>query len=149
QQLARAYAQLSMLTGHTWNASTEAFAARAMLYAQRSVVATDSSPDSLWTRAYTYALTGSLQHAEQDLKKLGVTLVKSGSNAEAEAVDESEPSAEDAAPDSPAWRERVVPYVLCDRQALQQIAKPDVNLAPWALELDFQLAMAFRYPKWM
>ncbi len=143
QQLARAYAQLSMLTGHTWNASTEAFAARAMLYAQRGVTATDSSPDALWTRAYTYALTGSLQHAEKDLKQLGVTLVKSTSGAEADTGDDA------AMSEGPAWRERLVPYVLCDRQALQQLADRDEKLAPWARELDFQLAMAFRYPKWM
>jgi tetratricopeptide (TPR) repeat protein len=152
QQLARAYAQLSMLTGHTWNASTEAFAARAMLYAQRSVVATDSSSDSLWTRAYTYALTGSLQHAEKDLKKLGVALAKSTSSADADEseLSEGEKKEEDAAAsDGPAWRERLVPYVLCDRQKLQQLADRDKRHAPWALELDFQLAMAFRYPKWM
>jgi tetratricopeptide (TPR) repeat protein len=122
--LARGYANLSMLTQHTWNASSEAFAARAMLYAQRLVVADNESPFSLWNRAYVWAVIGCHQHSLADLEKLA-----------------------DAEP--PAWGKLISPFVHFDREALKGIADQDEAIAPWALRLNFQLASAYRYPQWL
>ena len=170
QSLARAYAQLSLLSQHTWNSTSEAFAARAMLYAQRSAIATDHRPDSLWTRAYVWALTGSWQNAEADLKLVATaaaanepepagdnpptpvtstTSQESGPDDQEEGDQEEDEEEQEPPAGEFLWQDLIGPYIRCDRPALKQLAQGNQTLAPWARELEFQLVLAFRYPQWL
>jgi tetratricopeptide (TPR) repeat protein len=56
--LVRAYANLSMLSSSQWSWAIDAFAARALLYAERLKVHEDGSGRSLYTRAYARAIVG-------------------------------------------------------------------------------------------
>lgn len=128
--LVRGYANLSMLTQHHWNASSEAFAARAMCYAQRLAIATDESDFALLNRAYMWAVIGTHHHALADLKKLA----DRGEESQAEA---------------PEWAKLLDPYLKFSRSDLQALADSNEQLMPWALRLHFQLTSAYRYAQWM
>ncbi|HVX84556.1 MAG TPA: hypothetical protein VH253_07045 [Phycisphaerae bacterium] len=65
--LSQAYANLSLLTQPLWNADAKAFAARALLYAQRLTVKDHNSPFALYARAYAFALAGLQRPALDDL----------------------------------------------------------------------------------
>ncbi len=56
--LARAYGNLSSLSDGHWSSATKVHAARALLYAERLVARTDSSADSLYTKAWVLAVIG-------------------------------------------------------------------------------------------
>lgn len=122
--LARGYANLSMLTYHQWNAASEAFMARAMLYGKRLTELEGDSESALWNRAYMWAVVGCHYAALDDLKKLG-----------------------DAEP--PAWGTLITPLVKYDYEGLKQIAANDEALAGMALRLHFVLVLASRYSEWI
>ena len=63
----RGYANLSVVTRAQWSWENNAFAARALLYAERLVVHENKSPRSLRTRAYARALVGLHAAALADL----------------------------------------------------------------------------------
>jgi tetratricopeptide (TPR) repeat protein len=65
--LARAYANLGLLTDFQWNNGHKAFWARALLLAQRGVARAPRSPTALWDRAYARALVGFHKDALADL----------------------------------------------------------------------------------
>jgi tetratricopeptide (TPR) repeat protein len=65
--LVRAYSDLGILTGSQWSWALDAFQARSLLYAERLVVHENSSPRSLYTRAYARATTGLQAAALADL----------------------------------------------------------------------------------
>jgi tetratricopeptide (TPR) repeat protein len=65
--LVRTYAHLGILTEYDWYASSRAFRARSLLYAQRLVAQKPCSPWGLWHRAYAEALAGMHALALQDL----------------------------------------------------------------------------------
>ena len=65
--LVRAYSNLGILTGSQWSWAVDAFAARSLLYAERLVVHENSSPRSLYTRAYARAAAGLHAAALADL----------------------------------------------------------------------------------
>ncbi|MBX3412424.1 MAG: hypothetical protein KF708_07040 [Pirellulales bacterium] len=65
--LVRGYANLGQLTQYHWNASHKVFKARALLYAQRLIVADRDSAWARWHRAYALALTGLHGLALEDL----------------------------------------------------------------------------------
>jgi tetratricopeptide (TPR) repeat protein len=65
----RAYANLAMLTHSFWLSSSPAFAARAILYAQRMVARQPDSPIGYWARAYAFALIGLDGLALEDLAR--------------------------------------------------------------------------------
>ncbi|MBI2193693.1 MAG: hypothetical protein HYU36_17085 [Planctomycetes bacterium] len=56
--LVRAYAHLGQLTHFHWNAAHKAYAARALLYAQRMVATDPGAPGAYEHRAYALALAG-------------------------------------------------------------------------------------------
>ena len=66
--LARAYANLGVLTEFHWSADHKAFKARALLYAQRLAVRYPDTPWSLWHRGYAEALVGLHKAALKDLE---------------------------------------------------------------------------------
>lgn len=70
--LARAYANLGLLTEVHWNAAHAAYKARALLYAQRMLSQWPEKPLSYWTRGYVRTLVGrhapaiaDFEHAEK------------------------------------------------------------------------------------
>lgn len=65
--LARAYANLSVLTEHLWSPAHKAYKARALLYAQRAATLWPKSPAARAGRAYARALVGLHQAALDDL----------------------------------------------------------------------------------
>ncbi|MCC7205625.1 MAG: hypothetical protein IT441_11140 [Phycisphaeraceae bacterium] len=65
--LARAYANLGLLTEHFWTNTHKVFKARSLLYAQRYVATCPQDPQAWCTRAYAMALTGLGGLAEKDL----------------------------------------------------------------------------------
>jgi hypothetical protein len=67
--LVRAYANLSQLTQLQWCAMRQAFAARALLYAQRMVASNPTSPEALWHRAYAWTMAGRHAEALADLER--------------------------------------------------------------------------------
>jgi tetratricopeptide (TPR) repeat protein len=65
--LAIGYANLGMLTEYWYSPAQKAFSARALLYAERLLHATESSPWALWHRAYVRAIVGMHLQAESDI----------------------------------------------------------------------------------
>lgn len=68
-ELARAYANLGTLAESQWTADYLAFQARALLYAQRAVVADRSTPSSLRGQAYAETLVGMFQQALREFER--------------------------------------------------------------------------------
>jgi tetratricopeptide (TPR) repeat protein len=66
--LARAYANLGVLTEHLWSVDHKVFKARALLYAERLVKLRPNDPSALRHRAYVLALCGTPAAALADLK---------------------------------------------------------------------------------
>ncbi|AMV37590.1 tetratricopeptide repeat protein [Planctomyces sp. SH-PL62] len=66
--LARAYAQLAMLTVHHWSAAYRGFEARAMLYAERLVARAPESASALRHRAFVRGIVGVHGYALKDLE---------------------------------------------------------------------------------
>ena len=64
--LARAYANVGMLTEHVWTSSTKALTARALLYAERLYAKQPGAAASSWCRGYVRALAGRQHTAIRD-----------------------------------------------------------------------------------
>lgn len=103
--LVRGYANLALLTRHHWNSAETAFAARALLYAERMTAATNASLLALQHRAYARALVGLHGIALQDLECLPPST--------------DAPTKESTA----AWTEVVAPYCRFDDEALLALAQ--------------------------
>jgi tetratricopeptide (TPR) repeat protein len=69
--LARAYAQLGVLTEYQWSAAHRAFKARAMLYAARLRARDPKSPWAVWNQAFVRALVGFPFQATRLLEQAG------------------------------------------------------------------------------
>ena len=65
--LIRGYAHLGTLSEFYWNTSHAAYAARALLEAERWVMLAPGSSEALWHRAYARTLAGLHKHALDDL----------------------------------------------------------------------------------
>jgi tetratricopeptide (TPR) repeat protein len=76
--LARAYANLGSLTDDHWQMHHKVFKARALLYAQRLVMAAKSSAWAVAHRAYAWALTGRLNTASEDFQQAAAAQSKAG-----------------------------------------------------------------------
>ena len=132
--LVRAYAHLSILTDHHWNASSDVFAARSIVYANRLAAVTKESDLSLWHRAYAWALTGSHHYALADIKKIRDRRKKdSGLNKDLKSED-------------PNWTKLAETYCLCDRERMEQLADENPAIRAWGLRLWFKLTYLSRYP---
>ncbi len=100
--LVRGYANLSMLTEHTWVSQSDVFAARSLLYAERMVRLDPENKISHWNQAYASAIVGlhaiALEQVEQ---------INQG----------------DGAADLPSWVEVIVPYAKFQHDALSELVE--------------------------
>ena len=110
--LARAYAQLGVLSEYQWSPAHRAFKARALLYAERLVARDPKSALALRSRAFVRALVGRHDLALADLD-------------EAKKRDEG---TKGAAP-APSWLPLIDAYLKADRKALAIKDGPHARLA--------------------
>ena len=127
--LVRAYANLSLLTQHQWNSTTEVFSARSWHYAQRLLQSYPEYELGLWNRAYARTLGGTINFALKDLETL-----------DAKEVDPK---------NLPTWTQLLQPYCEWNREALTDLGNQHQEIRAWAARLDFQIASAYRYSQWM
>lgn len=141
--LVRAYANLSMLTQHHWNAASEAFASRSFVYAQRLITASNESDRALWHRAYSWALCG-VHH--QALADMGTIEDRAASS---DRASNSGSQQESAPPQLPVWTELIDRFCHCDRLQVRQFGKQHPEWKAWSARLRFFLTSTYRYPSWM
>jgi tetratricopeptide (TPR) repeat protein len=110
--LARAYAQLGVLTEYQWSSAHRAFKARALLYAERLVARSPKSAHALRGRAFVLALVGHHSMALYDLD-------------EARKIDAG--TKDPARP--PSWLPVIQAYLKSDRKGLEISDGPDAKLA--------------------
>lgn len=123
--LARGYANLALMTEHHWRSDTEAFAARALLYALRL---TKSNPDNAVAHAH-------LAYVESIIGLHAAALK------EVDYVDEHLKSAGDAAP-VPNCLELVRPFCTFKRDALFATIEQRKSLRQLAQRLSFEQTRA-------
>lgn len=68
-ELSKAYARMSRLAESIRGTYGKVFMARALLYAERLIVRSQSSPEALWNRAYVRAVIGLPSAAQSDLEQ--------------------------------------------------------------------------------
>lgn len=129
--LARGYAQLGLMTTHSWNSSTEVFVARSLLYAHRMMASTNDSDLSLWHHAYAFGLAGLQRTALASVDRIN-------------QQKEDKPAGDQRVQD-PLWTDVIEPYLHWDREGLRDIADTDELVRPWALRLYFQQVDDYRY----
>lgn len=103
--IVRAYANLALLTSFHWNASSQVFAARSLLYAQRLIVLDERSGWAMRHRAYALALFGLHAAALEDLAAAG------------NATSAKDPG---RANGTCAWEPLIDAYCRYDRKVLEQ-----------------------------
>ena len=128
--LVRGYANLAMLTRHHWTSANTAFAARALLYAERLMSLDGSSRLAQQHRVYARALVGLHGIAIQDLDRLPATESDSTS-----------------AEHSPSWTKVIEPFCRFNCEQLIGLAiEPGLNqLVP---QLAFELKAGYDDPRW-
>jgi tetratricopeptide (TPR) repeat protein len=110
--LARAYAQLGVLTEYQWSPVHYLFKARALLYAERLVVRHPRTPAKLHTRAFVRALVGRPDLALADIDAASRLALETN----------------DATP-APSWLPLIDAYVKSDRKGLAIPDGPHAKLA--------------------
>ncbi len=130
--LARGYAHLSLMTEHHWKSDTEAFAARALLYAERMVAANPNDWQAHAARAYVRAIVGLHGAAFNELKQ----------------VDELRKQQSDTSL-KPVWLELVEPYCMFEREPVQAVGQRHPSLRQLAPRLSFEQARAFGDERWL
>ena len=115
--LVRGYANLSLLTTHYWTATSQAFLARSLLYADRLMQVDTDKSRALLHRAYARAVTGQLAAALDDLQqsKAGTIL--------------------------PEWAELIEPYCCCQVEELFKLAEVNPRLRRMTEWLGFNVAV--------
>ena len=101
--LARGYANLALMTEHHWKSDTDVFAARALLYAERSFAANAEDSRAHADRAYVRAIVGLHGAALDELKQI-------------EELRSKHPDQ----PTLPNWLELIEPYCSFEREALPE-----------------------------
>ena len=139
--LARGYAQLNSLTRHHYSSSEAAFAARALLFAERMVSAADgpaATMEALWHRAYVLSVIGLDIHAWSDLEQIRKIQddVTGGDKDQASKFSKAE-----------RWKLLVEPFTKWDSQALIKVGDQHEELRPWSRRLAFQVIDGNRYPE--
>jgi tetratricopeptide (TPR) repeat protein len=130
--LARGYANLALATEHHWKSDTEVFAARALLYAERSVAAHPDDSLAHADRAYVQAIVGLHSSALDELK-----LVADLRNKHPEQ------------PQLPNWVELIEPYCAFERVALSKFADQRPSLRQLTQRLVFEQLRAFGDERWI
>jgi tetratricopeptide (TPR) repeat protein len=128
--LVRGYAHLSLLTRHHWSSANSAFAARALLYAER-LMALDGDPRlAQQHRAYARALVGLHGMALQDLDRL--------------PPDENNG---DSPPTAPAWAKVIEPFCRFDEKQLRGL-QHESGLRPLVHQLVFEMKASYFNDRW-
>jgi len=126
--LVRGYANLGKLTEFYWNAIHKVFKARALLYAERMVVADPNSPWALWHRAYARALVGFHGAALSDLDE---------ADRHYEALSKAQEKTIPSLISPPAWIPVIDAYCHYDDKRLAAVAAVDKQNREIALLLQF------------
>ncbi len=150
--LARGYANLSMLTQHQWNTTSEVFAARAMLYAERFLASQEEKRIALWHRAYVWALTGSHQNAERDFNAIQKLATNQDEDTELNDTEIPETDLTQKSPSAdadPLWSQLIRPFFLFNPEKLMQVGSDHESLLPWSHRLQFQVISSYRYSEWL
>ncbi len=114
--LARAYAQLGLLTEYQWSPAHRAFKARAMLYAHRLRARQPDSPFAVRTLAFVLAMIGRPYNARLVLDR-------------AEKLDTQAKTAGKSPAPAPSWLPVVEAYLKADRDGLTIKDGPHAKLA--------------------
>ncbi|WP_422928463.1 hypothetical protein [Singulisphaera sp. PoT] len=117
--LARAYAQLGILSEYQWNPAHKAYKARALLYAQRCLAKVPESPEGLRSRAFALASVGRARDARTDLD---FAIERS------RAKDAPEGQGREPAPVE-GWAELIDAFLKADLERLNNFEGPDAKLA--------------------
>lgn len=125
--LVRGYANLALLTDHTWASHSEAFAARALLYAERMMQLSQEDHLARWHRAYALAVIGAHGAAIDELAELN----KNGEN------------------DLPAWIEVIEPYAEFDHDKLDAVANDHADLSETVAFLQWHLYASYQHGRWI
>jgi tetratricopeptide (TPR) repeat protein len=133
--LVRGYANLALLTEHTWSSQQDAFAARSLLYAERMMQLDDDSELAQWHRAYARAIVGAHGSALDQLQSL---------NKNPSAENKSEPDGQ-----PPAWTELIAPYVEFKPDALTEIADKHPELEETAALLRWHVYRSYMHGRWI
>lgn len=123
QRLVRGYSHLAVLTQHFWNVTSDIYAARALLYAERLYAASEQSPAALSHRVYARALCGTHALALADIA----------------AMRNPGGPIERSAPLAPPWIGIFEAYCHFDRATLQAAAAEVPSMAPLAKLLIAQI----------
>src|SRR4051812_16921459 len=125
--LVRGYANLAMLTDHTWSSHREAFASRSLLYAERMCRLTSNGAVARWHRAYARALIG----------------------AHGAAIEELDALAKQDQTTKPLWAPLLAPYVHFDNDGLLKAAKDHPPLAQLVALLSWNQYRSYMYGPWI
>jgi tetratricopeptide (TPR) repeat protein len=130
--LARGYANLGMMTGHHWMSDSDAFAARALLYAERLAASAPDDSHAFATRAYARAIVGLHAAALDDLKRI-------------DELRKQHPEQKQL----PGWLDVVSPYCSFEREPLRSIVDRRPSLRQLAQRLSFEQMRAFGDDRWL
>lgn len=125
--LVRGYANLAMLTEHTWSSHSEAFAARSLLYAERMCRLSGGTRLAKWHRAYARALVGMHAMAIEDIDQMAGT-------------------PEDKLPE---WTNVVKPYVEFDGSKWTVITAQHPHLAELVALLEWDQIHNYMHGRWI
>lgn len=129
--LARGYANLALMTEHHWKSDSEAFTARALLYAQRLTAAAPDDSGALATRAYARAIVGLHGAALSDLQR-------------SRELRRQHSEQQDLA----AWTDVIEPYCSFQRDELHSLVQKRPSLRQLAQRLSFEQIRAFDDDRW-
>ena len=130
--LVRGYSHLSMLTEFYWNTMHLAYKARALLYAERMVVANPDSVEALWYRAYARSMVGMHKAAVVQMEAI------------AEQTGAEQTGAEPDFDALPTCMRIVGPRCRFDLEQFRAIASEHESLRPLANFLIFRTAESMR-----
>ncbi|BBO32634.1 tetratricopeptide repeat protein [Lacipirellula parvula] len=128
--LVRGYANLAMLTQHTWTTQQDAFAARSIVYAERMLQLSERSREARLHQAYAYAVIGMHGHALDLLAE----------------ADKQTPRSGDA---DPAWAQLIGPFAKFQLVELEQLAADDDELAELAALLRWHVYRSYMHGRWI
>jgi len=131
ERLCRGYANLSVLTQHHWNTTSEVFAARSWIYGQRLMKIAEDRDRARIHLAYSFAILGAHNHGLRSIELL------------------RDPNSIQPTTDQDEWMRLVQPFLACDRAAVKALGSDHEQLKPWSQFLWFQLTASYRISQWM
>lgn len=131
--LVRGYANLAMLTQHTWNSQHDAFAARSILYAERLMQLSERSRSARLHQAYAYAVIGMHGHV---LDLMAANVDENGAS----------PSEADA---DPTWAALIEPFAKFQPTELERLAAAHEEQAELAMLLRWNVYRSYMHDRWI